>query len=325
VEYLTAAVYQLDDLVGGVSTRTALFVLAFLCASSIFLFASLLLSPALRTRARIAEQLRVAGIDSGRVLSAGQERQRIEANEFIADYYEKLEKGDPDSIQARLYRAGFYRSGALQTFYALRIVLAGLVFFGLFIGARVLFPSVPIIVLFVPALLYSLLFLVLPGIYLSRLASRREESCRRAFPDFMDMMVVCADAGMSLEAAVDKVASELLFTHRTLGIHLKIMNLEVRAGRPLREALNALSKRLALAEAKTLATLFKQSEELGSSLTQTLRVYSAEMRERRIIAAEERANALPVKMVLPLGFCVFPVMLVMILLPVWVRIAKVFL
>jgi len=102
------------------------------------------------------------------------------------------------------------------------------------------------------------------------------------------------------------------------------MTLEIRAGRPLRDALHNLAERLKIEEAKTLAILFKQSEALGTSLTQTLRVYSAEMRERRIIKAEEKANALPVKMVLPLGFCVFPVMLVVVLMPVWIRLADVF-
>jgi tight adherence protein C len=82
---------------------------------------------------------------------------------------------------------------------------------------------------------------------------------------------------------------------------------------------------LQLSEARTLATLFRQSEELGTSLTQTLRVYSAEMRDKRITLAEEKANALPVKIVLPLGFFIFPVMLVMILLPMWIRMADVFL
>jgi tight adherence protein C len=199
-----------------------------------------------------------------------------------------------------------------------------MVFFALLIGGRQYFPSAPIVFLFVPSFLYALLFLFLMNIYLDRLGKRRETATRRGFPDFMDLMIVCTDAGMSLEAATDKVATELAVTHEALGLHLKIMTLEVRAGRPLRDALKNLAERLKMDEARTLAVLFKQSEELGTSLTHTLRVYSAEMRERRITAAEEKANALPVKMVLPLGFCVFPVMLVMILLPVWVRMAGVF-
>jgi tight adherence protein C len=306
------------------SSRTILLVLAFFFASSIFLLFALILSPALRTRSRINEQLREAGFKSRRELLAGQEAERLDAVRPVAEFFQKMDKTNPDSIQERLYRAGFYGSGAMAVFFAIRIGLCAFMFFALFFAVRYFFPGVPFLLWFVPALLYSLLFLMLPGIYLSRLATRREELCRRGFPDFMDMMVVCADAGMSLEAAVEKVASELSFTHRALGIHLKIMTLEVRAGRPLREALHNLAERLKIAEAKTLAVLFRQSEELGTSLTQTLRVYSAEMRDKRIIAAEERANALPVKMVMPLGFCVFPVMLVMIMLPVLVRMKGVF-
>ena len=326
MDFLVGALVRIiNTLLQGSSGRIALFILAFLCASAIALFVLQLLSPALRTRARITEQLKDAGISSRRALLAGQEKERIDAVESAAQYYQQLEKSKPDSVHALLYQAGFHGTGALPIFYAVRIGLCAAMFFGLFIIGRIMLPSAPMLLLFIPSFLYSLAFLVLPNVYLRRLANRREESCRRGFPDFMDMMVVCADAGLSLEAAVEKVVSELIFTHKALGIHLKIMSLEIRAGRPLREALSRLADRLKLSEAKTLATLFRQSEELGTSLTQTLRVYSAEMRDRRIVAAEERANALPVKLVLPLGFCVFPVILVMILLPMWVRMVDVFL
>ena len=322
---LSVALLQyFDQLLDSEFSRSILLVLAFFFASSVFLLFAFILTPALRTRSRISEQLREAGYRSRRDLLAGQEAERLEAVRPVAEFFQKLEKTNPDSVQARLYRAGFYGAGALPVFYALRLGFCALVFFGMLIGIRYFFPSVPFLFLFVPVLLYSLLFLMLPNIYLDRLARRREELCRRGFPDFMDMMVVCADAGLSLEAATEKVANELTFTHKALGIHLKIMTLETRAGRPLREALQNLAERLKIEEAKTLAVLFKQSEELGTSLTQTLRVYSAEMRERRIIAAEEKANALPVKMVMPLGFCVFPVMLVMIMLPVLVRMKGIF-
>ncbi|MGO7388816.1 type II secretion system F family protein, partial [Rhizobium ruizarguesonis] len=90
------------------------------------------------------------------------------------------------------------------------------------------------------------------------------------------------------------------------GLHLSIMMLEVRGGRRLREALANLAVRLRIDEARALSVLFRQSEVLGTSVTQTLRVYCKEMRDLRIIRAEEKANALPVKMLLPLGAFLFP-------------------
>ena len=107
---------------------------------------------------------------------------------------------------------------------------------------------------------------------------RQKQNYRRGFPDFMDMMITCADAGMSLEAAVERVSNELAGTHKWLGIQLAIMTLQLRAGKPLREALRELADRIGLDEARALAVLFRQSEELGTSLTDALRVYSDEMR-----------------------------------------------
>jgi tight adherence protein C len=155
---------------------------------------------------------------------------------------------------------------------------------------------------------------IVPNFVLDRLGKRQEEQYRRGFPDFMDMVIMCADAGLSLEAAVAKVAEEFLVTHKALGIHLSIMMLEVRAGKRLRDALQGFADRIAIEEARSLSTLFKQSEELGASITQTLKVFSTDMRQLRIIRAEEKANALAVKMLLPLGVFMFPVMLLVVVL-----------
>jgi tight adherence protein C len=129
---------------------------------------------------------------------------------------------------------------------------------------------------------------------------------------------------MSLEAAVERVSSELAGTHKALGIQLAIMTLQMRAGKPLREALRDLSDRIGIEEARSLAVLFRQSEELGTSLTDALRVYSEEMRTQRILRAEEKANTLPVKMMIPLGLCIFPVVMMIVMLPVIIRMKGIF-
>ncbi|TJW31047.1 MAG: type II secretion system F family protein, partial [Mesorhizobium sp.] len=172
--------------------------------------------------------------------------------------------------------------------------------------------------------LLGLACIVIPSIALDRFESGQKQIYRRGFPDFMDMMITCADAGMSLEAAVERVSNELAGTHKWLGIQLAIMNLQLRAGKPLREALRELSDRIGLEEARALAVLFRQSEELGTSLTEALRVYSDEMRGQRILRAEERANALPVKMMIPLGLCIFPVVMMVVMLPVIIRMKGIF-
>jgi tight adherence protein C len=159
------------------------------------------------------------------------------------------------------------------------------------------------------------------NIILERMGDAKEVEYRRIFPDFMDMLTTCVDAGLSIEAAISRVSREMLLTHPDFGLHLTVMTLEIRGGRRVRDALANLGNRLHIDEAKSLAVLFRQSEELGTSITKSLRVYSAEMRQLRIIRAEEKANALPIKMLFPMAISLFPVSLIMVLAPLVIRIA----
>ena len=122
----------------------------------------------------------------------------------------------------------------------------------------------------------------------------------------MDLLVVCADAGLSMEAALDRVGRELADSYRSLCANIHMATLEMRAGRTLSETLDHLADRLGLEEARSFATLLQQSEKLGSSLTEALRVYSDDMRHKRLSRAEEKAYSLPAKLSVPLTLCVFP-------------------
>src|SRR5215216_5570327 len=101
----------------------------------------------------------------------------------------------------------------------------------------------------------------------------------------MDLLVVCADAGLSMEAALDRVGRELADSYRSLSANVHMATLEMRAGRTLSETLDHLADRLGLEEARSFATLLQQSEKLGSSLTEALRVYSDDMRHKRLSRA----------------------------------------
>ena len=160
--------------------------------------------------------------------------------------------------------------------------MSAIVFFGVFIVVPMLVTDVSVAVTAYSAGMSALVALLIPNFILDSFGTKQEERYRRSFPDFMDIIIVCADAGLSLEAGVARVAKEMLNTNREIGIHLSIMMLEIRAGKRLRDSLATFAERLALDEARSLATVFKQSEELGSSLTDTLRVFSHEMRRARI-------------------------------------------
>ncbi|MBZ9697018.1 MULTISPECIES: type II secretion system F family protein [unclassified Mesorhizobium] len=299
----------------------------FVTAVSLFLFGALVFLPALQTRKLVAQSLTSEGIVDHRSLAGQEQLLKISAQRPVDAYFRSMEKerNEPNALEAKLFRAGFYQPSAplIYTLSRLGAVCIGfLAAYALLV--RVLPPQLPAIMAFAGSALFGLACIVVPAILLDRFENAQKQIYRRGFPDFMDMMITCADAGMSLEAAVERVGAELAGTHKWLGIQLAIMNLQLRAGKPLREGLRELADRIGLEEARSLAVLFRQSEELGTSLTDALRVYSDEMRGQRILSAEEKANALPVKMMIPLGLCIFPVVMMVIMLPVIIRMRGIF-
>ncbi|MEZ2331208.1 type II secretion system F family protein [Mesorhizobium sp. RCC_202] len=302
-------------------------VAVFLAAVAIFLFGAFVFLPALQTRKLVAQNLKAEGIVDRRSMLGLEQQAKALAQRPIEAYFRSVEKerDEPNALEAKLFRAGFYQASAplIYTLSRFGAVCAGfLLMYALL--SQVLPPTLPAFVTLAGSALFGLACIVIPSIMLDRFENSQKRIYRRGFPDFMDMMITCADAGMSLEAAVERVSQELVATHKWLGIQLSIMTLQLRAGKPLREALRELADRVGLDEARALAVLFRQSEELGTSLTDALRVYSDEMRSQRILQAEERANALPVKMMIPLGICIFPVVLMIVLLPVVIRMQAIF-
>ena len=137
--------------------------------------------------------------------------------------------------------------------------------------------------------------------------------------------MVCIDAGLTLDGAINRVTAELgLRRSRVFGINLAVMAAEMRAGRSFIEALSALAERLMIPEARSLVALLRQSMELGSNIGEALRVFGDEMRDKRLLRAEEQANKLSVKMILPLALFIMPVVLTVILLPVLIRLFAAF-
>jgi tight adherence protein C len=155
--------------------------------------------------------------------------------------------------------------------------------------------------------------------YIDRRIAARKLEHRAGFPDFLDLLVVCADAGLSMEASLERVGRELGDSYPALTADIHMTNLEVRAGRTLKDALERFAERLGLEEARSFATLINQSIDLGSSISDAMRVYSDDMRHKRLSRAEEKAYALPAKLSLPMMVCIFPVLFVVILLPVFVK------
>jgi len=226
--------------------------------------------------------------------------------------------GETKELRRRMLQAGFLDQRAPAYFFLARAAAAialGLASF--FVMPMILRPESNMLW---PAILLGGVFgYFVPNIYLSRRIAGRQVEHRAGFPDFMDLLVVCADAGLSMEAALDRVGRELSDAYRSLSANVHMATLEMRAGRTLSETLDHLADRLGLEEARSFATLLQQSEKLGSSLTEALRVYSDDMRHKRLSRAEEKAYSLPAKLSVPLTLCVFPVVIIVIMLPIYVK------
>jgi tight adherence protein C len=249
------------------------------------------------------------------------------ASRVILEAATKLGPSDRQSKASgrmEMVRAGYFDASAMYWYYAARI------FFGLALPAAFLCivpltiysPSAPQMMLGVAFL--GVMGFTLPGFLIRRRQIRMKEQLRNGFPDFLDLMVVCVEAGISPQAAIDRVGRQLALTHPHLAANLHLTSLELRAGQDLTEAMQKFADRVGLEEVLSLAALLRQSEELGTSLADALRVYSSEMRDKRLSRAQEKAYALPVKLVFPLALFIFPVMMIAIMMPLILRFRGVF-
>ena len=152
--------------------------------------------------------------------------------------------------------------------------------------------------------------------------ARREREYREGFPDVLDLLVASVQAGLSLDAAVHRIADEMKGRYPNLGEHLRLMTLELRAGQSRRDAWIRFADRLGIEEARAFATMLRQAEDMGSSLGETLSTFSDDMRHKRMIRAEEKAMALPAKLMVPLILFIFPCLLGVLILPAAVHIMQ---
>ena len=232
---------------------------------------------------------------------------------------------DPDNIiriRQKLIRAGFLEPGAVGAYFVLRVVCALALFAAVFVVLLILKSDMPFTNQLAISGLTGFTGYYLPNLFLNHIISKRTFEYRAGFPDFMDLMIVCADAGMSMEAAIERVSRELVLQYPALSQNLTIITIELRAGRQLADALRSLSDRLGLDEVRSFATLLQQSKELGTSLSDTLRVFSEEMRHKRMSMAEEKAHALPAKMTVPVTVFILPVIMLIATIPVIVRLSE---
>lgn len=228
------------------------------------------------------------------------------------------------SIRTDLVRAAFFSPEAVTIFVAAKLFLSVVLAVLGFLAIDHYRPGLPLFARGLGVVALAYLGYLAPDIFIARRQKTVEANYRIAFPDFLDLLIVCTDAGLAINAALDRVSSEFYETYRPLGVNLSIALSEIRSGRSFPEALEKLSDRLGVDEAQSFTTLIKQSIELGADIGDAMRVFANEMRSKRLLRAEEYANTLPVKMLLPLGFFIFPVLMMMIMGPAVIKVLAMF-
>ena len=227
-----------------------------------------------------------------------------------------------EALRRRLAAAGFTASYAPRVYTLVRLALV----IGLPVLALILFwigsSSPGLFKLYLTLMISAAVGLYLPSLLVRAKADRREREIVNAFPDALDLMLVCVEAGLALEAAFDRVGREMSLSHPLLAEQIGIVVLELRAGRSREDALRRMADRSGADEIRAFATLLIQSTKLGTSVGQTLRVYASEMRERRRMRAEEKAHRLPVLLSIPLVACMLPVMIGVLMLPAVIRVVR---
>jgi len=247
---------------------------------------------------------------------------------FVARHFHEQRFGIDSALRSKLrrdlLRAGFFRNDAINYYIFFRITLVILLPLAAYLVIQSFALNMPWLLKILLVVISAGLGIIGPDAYLSRRQRKLVEQFRRVFPDLLDLIVVCIDAGLSLEAALARVTTEIVKQNRALGLNLAIMGEEMRAGRSTVDALDSFADRLGLDEARSFMMLLRQALELGTDVGDALRVFSDEMRDKRLLRAEEMANKLSVKMTLPLSLFIFPVVLLVIGLPILIRLAGVF-
>jgi tight adherence protein C len=233
------------------------------------------------------------------------------------------EKWENSPLRVRFMNAGFRGVAASAVYFAaktsLTFVIPGLVAIYMAAGDLQLKGQTMLLVL----LALAAIGYYLPNFVLARLIARRQGELFENLPDALDLMRICVEAGLGIDAAIARVGDELRMNSEALYDELHLVGLELRAGASRDRALRNLALRMGLEEADALVAMLVQAERFGTSVADSLRVHSDGLRVKRRFRAEENAAKVPVKLLFPLIFCMFPAFLVVLLGPAFISIYRI--
>lgn len=215
----------------------------------------------------------------------------------------------------RLLQAGFQEKDSLARYYGIKILLVLTLPLLIFFGCTLFLPAISsntLLLLIVGSMMAGL---IAPSFYLDSKVEERRRIIRNSFPDIVDQLVVCTEAGLGLDAGMQRVSKDAALSNEIMAYELGLVNAELRAGVSRDQALKNLVTRTGVEEIRGLASALAQSMRFGTSIGNTLRVFAEDLRDKRMQKAEEEAAKLAVKMLFPLAFCFFPGIFIVILGP----------
>jgi tight adherence protein C len=221
-----------------------------------------------------------------------------------------------ETVQQRLVKAGYDSPIAPLAYSMIRVIVLVV----LPIVAFIIMPKSSFLKVFVGLGAIAFFALLLPPFVLMRLEGRRQERIKRSLPDALDLLVVCVEAGISLDAAILRVAKDLMIAHPELAGELMVVSRKTNAGMTREDALRGLWDRTGVDEVRTLVASLLQSEKWGSSSSRVLRVSAETLRRKRRQAAERKAATAPLKMIVPMAIFIFPALFIVILGPAVIQI-----
>jgi tight adherence protein C len=223
--------------------------------------------------------------------------------------------------RARIQHAGFHDKNSLSRYYGLKILLTIGLPVIIFFVCTLFLPWLTSDVLLLSVCAGFLFGFLAPSFYLDSKVNERQRIIRNAFPDAVDQLIVCTEAGLGLDTGLQRVAKDTLLTNEIMGYELGLVNAELSAGVDREQALKNLVNRTGVEEIRGLVSALSQSMRFGTSIGSTLRIFAEELRDKRMQRAEEEAAKLGIKMLFPLAFCFFPGIFIVILGPALISIS----
>ena len=240
----------------------------------------------------------------------------------LGSHLKPKSEGELSHLRKTFLKAGYRGENTPILFFGIKIIsdiLLPIIFFLLRLSVLKTMASLHWMVL---SLILAFIGFYLPNLWLHIRIRTRQEKIIEGFPDALDLMVVCVEAGIGLDAAITRVGEEMKLGNKVLSEEFRLLSFELRAGKTRRDALKNFALRTDVEDINSFVTLLIQTEKFGTSIAQALRVYSDSMRTKRFQRAEEMAAKLPVKLVFPLILFILPALFVTILGPAFIRIVR---